>query len=242
MTKLVTGEWTFSFVNRRTVRRLPRATFAGMDTHLRDALTDSLSDRQLLSHAFYRRWEAGGLSRDELRSYAEQYRYFETMLPIFLESLVETLPEGRSREAVLDNLRDETAPPSHLELFEMFATFYGARAVTISPAMARLVEAYDVILRRGSAAALAGLWAYESQGAAIAQSKAEGLRAHYGVENDAATFWDAHWLVEGDHAAWTLEALSLLDPDNEEVSTSARLIADAWWSFLDERELAVASN
>jgi pyrroloquinoline-quinone synthase len=213
-----------------------------MDTQLHDALGASLSDRQLLSHAFYRRWEAGELSREELRSYAEQYRYFETMLPLFLESLAEKLPEGSSRDAVLENLRDETAPPSHLELFEMFATFYGARAVTISPAMARLVEAYDVILEQSTAAALAGLWAYESQGAAIARSKAEGLRAHYGVESDAATFWDAHWLVEGDHAAWTLEALSSLDPDADEAAESARLIGEAWWSFLDERELAVASN
>jgi pyrroloquinoline-quinone synthase len=211
-----------------------------MDTQFSDALADSLSDRQLLTHAFYRRWEAGELSREELRSYAEQYRYFETMLPIFLESLAEKLPEGTSRDAVLDNLRDETAPPSHLELFEMFATFYGARAVTISPAMARLLEAYDTVLERGSAAALAGLWAYESQGAAIAKSKAEGLRAHYGVENDAATFWDAHWLVEGDHAAWTLEALSSFNPDADEVAAAARLIGDAWWSFLDERELAAA--
>jgi pyrroloquinoline-quinone synthase len=213
-----------------------------MNTHLPDALTDSLSDRQLLSHAFYRRWEAGELSREELRSYAEQYRYFETMLPLFLESLAEKLPEGSSRDAVLDNLRDETAPPSHLELFEMFATFYGARAVTISPAMARLVEAYDTLLERGSSAALAGLWAYESQGAAIAKSKAEGLRTHYGVESDAATFWDAHWLVEGDHADWTLDALSSLDPDASEAAASARLIGEAWWSFLDERELAVATN
>jgi pyrroloquinoline-quinone synthase len=211
-----------------------------MDTQFSDALADSLSDRQLLTHAFYHRWEAGELSREELRSYAEQYRYFETMLPIFLESLAEKLPEGTSRDAVLDNLRDETAPPSHLELFEMFATFYGARTVTISPAMARLLEAYDTVLERGSAAALAGLWAYESQGAAIAKSKAEGLRAHYGVENDAATFWDAHWLVEGDHAAWTLEALSSFNPDADEVAAAARLIGEAWWSFLDERELAAA--
>jgi pyrroloquinoline quinone (PQQ) biosynthesis protein C len=212
-----------------------------MRTSLSDALTNSLADRQLLSHPFYQRWEAGHLSREELRSYAEQYRYFETMLPAFLESLAEQLPEGTSRDAVRDNLRDETAPPSHLELFEMFATFYGARAVTISPAMAELLTAYEVVLEHGSASALAGLWAYESQGAAIAKSKSEGLRAHYGVENDAATFWDAHWLVEGDHAAWTLDALGALDADDDELAQSARLIGDAWWSFLDERELAVAS-
>ncbi len=213
-----------------------------MDTQISDMLADSLSDRQLLSHPFYRRWEAGELSRDELRSYAEQYRYFETMLPTFLESLAEQLPEGISRDAVLDNLRDETAPPSHLELFEMFATFFGARAVTISPAMAQLVAAYDLVLGQGSASALAGLWAYEGQGAAIAKSKAEGLRTHYGVGSDGAAFWDAHWLVEGDHAAWALDALSALEPKLDDVADAARRVGEAWWSFLDERELAAAST
>jgi len=33
-----------------------------------------------------RRWEAGELKRDELTHYAEQYRFFETMLPTFFNS------------------------------------------------------------------------------------------------------------------------------------------------------------
>jgi pyrroloquinoline-quinone synthase len=211
-----------------------------MDTQISDALTTTLSDRQLLTHPFYRRWESGQLSRDELTSYAEQYRYFETMLPTFLESLSEQLPEGTARDAVIDNLRDETTPPSHLELFELFATHYGARNVDASPAMEELLEAYRDVLSRGPESALAGLWAYESQGAAIASSKAEGLRTHYGVDSIGVAFWDAHWLVEGDHATWTLEALAALRPDVNDVAGAARRVGEAWWSFLDERELAVA--
>lgn len=211
-----------------------------MDTQIRDVLVESLSDRQLLTHPFYRRWESGQLSRDELTSYAEQYRYFETMLPTFLESLSEKLPQGAARDAVLDNLRDETTPPSHLELFELFATCYGAANADVSPAMAGLLEAYGDVLSRGSESALAGLWAYESQGAAIASSKADGLRTHYGVDSAGVAFWDAHWLVEGDHAAWTLDALTALEPDVNDVCGAARRVGEAWWSFLDERELAVA--
>jgi pyrroloquinoline-quinone synthase len=209
-----------------------------MQTEINDALTTSLSERQLLSHPFYRRWECGQLSREELTSYAEQYRYFETMLPAFLESLSEQLPEGPARDAVLDNLRDETTPPSHLELFELFATFYDASDAGASPAMLMLVDAYRKVLEKSPAAALAGLWAYESQGAAIAKSKAEGLRLHYGVDSAAVAFWDAHWLVEEDHAAWTLDALSMLEPNLDQAAIAASLIGGAWWSFLDERELA----
>jgi pyrroloquinoline-quinone synthase len=208
-----------------------------MDTSLNETLSTTLGDLQLLTHPFYRRWESGQLSREELTGYAEQYRCFETMLPNFLQALSEQLPEGPARDAVLDNLRDETAPPSHLELFELFAAFYGARDVAPSLAMVNLVDAYREVLKRSPASALAGLWAYESQGAAIAASKAGGLRSHYGAGGPALTFWDAHWIVEGDHAAWTLEALSMLEPDVEEVSSAARLVGEAWWSFLDEREL-----
>jgi pyrroloquinoline-quinone synthase len=211
-----------------------------MQTEINEVLATSLSEVQLLSHPFYRRWECGQLSREELTSYAEQYRYFETMLPVFLESLSEQLAEGPARDAVLDNLRDETSPPSHLELFELFATFYGARDVAASPAMLKLVDAYHEVLERNPESALAGLWAYESQGGAIAKSKAEGLRSHYGVDSAAVAFWDAHWFVEGDHAAWTLEALSTLEPNADEVASAASLIGRAWWSFLDERELANA--
>ena len=50
-------------------------------------LDRTLEPYQLLEHPFYRRWEAGGLRRDELTSYAEQYRFFEAMLPTFLSSL-----------------------------------------------------------------------------------------------------------------------------------------------------------
>jgi pyrroloquinoline-quinone synthase len=211
-----------------------------MQTEINEVLDTSLSEVQLLSHPFYRRWECGQLSREELTSYAEQYRYFETMLPVFLESLSEQLAEGPARDAVLDNLRDETSPPSHLELFELFATFYGARDIAASPAMLKLVDAYHAVLEKNPESALAGLWAYESQGAAIAKSKAEGLRSHYGVDSAAVAFWDAHWFVEGDHAAWTLEALSTLEPNADEVASAANLIGQAWWSFLDERELANA--
>ncbi|MFY9782514.1 MAG: iron-containing redox enzyme family protein [Acidimicrobiales bacterium] len=211
-----------------------------MDTSLNETLNQTLRDRQLLSHPFYRRWECGQLGREELTSYAEQYRYFETMLPRFLDALSERLPEGPARDAVLDNLRDETMPPSHLELFELFATFYDANVVSASPAMTKLLDAYSEVLKKSPEGALAGLWAYESQGAAVASSKAEGLRTHYGADSAAIAFWDAHWEVEGDHAAWTLDALSMLEPDVEEVASAARLVGEAWWSFLDERELVNA--
>jgi pyrroloquinoline-quinone synthase len=216
---------------------IPKWYFQPMTTQLHETFDAALASRQLLEHPFYRRWEAGELKDGELTSYAEQYRYFETMLPTFLQRLSELLPEGAARDAVLDNLRDEVSPPSHLELFESFANFYDASDAPISPAMAALVHSYDEVLRQGPEAALAGLLAYESQGAAIADSKAAGLIKYFNASSDAAAFWTIHGTIEENHAQWTMDALASLEPNDADVEAGARLVGEAWWAFLDEREL-----
>jgi pyrroloquinoline quinone (PQQ) biosynthesis protein C len=103
--------------------------------------------------------------------------------------------------------------------------------------MTALVASYDEVLERSPQAALAGLLAYESQGAAIADSKAEGLVQHFNASSEATEFWTVHGSIEEDHAAWTMDALAFLNPDEGEVEWAARLIGDAWWAFLDERQL-----
>jgi pyrroloquinoline quinone (PQQ) biosynthesis protein C len=171
-----------------------------------------------------------------LTHYAEQYRFFEAMMPSFLQGIVEQLGDGPARDLVSANLVDEVTPPSHLELFALFARHYGARDAEASPAMAHLLEAYATVLTQGPARALAGLLAYESQGAAVADTKGAGLAAHYGASEDALIFWHQHGSIEGDHASWTVDALASLDPDLDDVAEGARIVGDAWWAFLDERD------
>jgi pyrroloquinoline-quinone synthase len=218
-------------------RRGSRCYIRDMTTDLQQSFFDALRDRQLLDHPFYRRWEAGELTRDEITRYAEQYRHFETMMPEFLTRLRDELEPGEARDLVGANLRDEVSPPSHLELFELFAAAFGAVKTAPSPAMQGIMDAYDGVARSGSVAALAGLLAYESQGASVADSKGAGLAKHYQAPLEALLFWDEHGSIEGDHAEWTFDALASLSPDLDEVRRAARLVGDAWWSFLDEREL-----
>jgi pyrroloquinoline-quinone synthase len=208
-----------------------------MSTGLQHSFFDALNDRQLLDHPFYQRWEMGTLTRDELTHYAEQYRHFETMMPGFLVRLRDDLEPGEARDLVDANLKDEVTPPSHLELFEQFAASFDASNVPPSPAMGALLDAYNDVAGQGPVSALAGLLAYESQGAAVAHSKGLGLAKHYNAPAEALVFWDEHGSIEGDHAEWTFDALASLDPDIDEVRTAARRVGDAWWAFLDEREL-----
>lgn len=201
-----------------------------------DVITGALVGRRLLDHPFYERWQAGELSRDELRSYASQYRHFEAMLPTFLQELVQITSDDAARDAARANLRDELGPPSHLELFDLFVDAVGAEGAAPTIATTELVGAYAAALRDGPATGFAGLAAYEVQAADIATTKAAGLKTHYGVSGDGLRFWEAHGEIEAEHAAWTLDALGSVTTTVAEISTAAEAVAAAWWRFLDERE------
>jgi len=209
-----------------------------MSVDVNRLLAAALDGRRLLDHPFYRRWESGGLAEGELASYAAQYRYFEESLPVTLGAIAGNLPEGRARDLVRANLADELGPPvSHIELFELFTRAVGATDEPPGEAVSDLVDVYRAAAADGPSEALAAVAAYELQAGEIAATKAAGLRDHYGVGEPGTRFWDVHATTEADHARWTVDALVELD-DFEAIGAAARRSADAWWSFLDERELA----
>jgi pyrroloquinoline-quinone synthase len=209
---------------------------------LAEAVAHSLEGRELLTHPFYRRWEAGQLDQRELAEYAVHYRAFEAALPAVLAAVVDRLRADGDLEAaamVERNLADELGRPQpHLNLFDRFADSLptAPEATTPGPAAHHLVDTYLDLADEGPVAALAGLAAYETQAAAIAASKAEGLRRWYGMDMEGTEFWDVHAAMDADHGDWAVEALALLEADPTEVGLAARRGADAWWALLDERE------
>ncbi len=212
------------------------------DAPLSGSLSRALEGRLLLTHPFYRRWEAGLLSQDELAEYAVHYRAFEAALPGVLSDVVDQLRaagEVEAEEMVIRNLSDELGRPEpHLDLFDRFASALpGAPASAApGPAAEALVQTYADLVAEGPAAALAGLAAYEIQASAIASTKANGLRRRYGMDVTGTEFWDVHAALEADHGDWAVEALLTLGADPAPVEQWARRGADAWWAFLDERE------
>ena len=201
------------------------------------AFANELRDRMLLTHPFYLRWERGEVSIAELAAYAGQYRHFESYLPRFLSDLVASLPAGTARDLVEANLADEKGDPTpHVEMFERFASGVGAKVEDSSPATSSLIATYEGLLAVGPDAALAGFVAYESQSSDVAARKAEGLRRHYGLDDEAVSFWEHHAAVDVRHGEWAQRAMEESSKDKLELLPFARQAADAWWSFLDERE------
>ena len=201
-------------------------------------LAEAIVGRRLLSHPFYRRWEAGSLSGRELASYAEQYRHIERALPGTLSTIAGALPQGKARDLVEANLADELrSPEPHAELFESFASAVGAAPdVRATPSTAALLAVVRTTASNDPAAALAMVAAYEVQAADIAGSKSDGLRRHYGLDAEGTRFWDVHRTQEVEHAGWSMEALAELGADPDVVLAAAIVSADSWWLFLTERE------
>ncbi len=203
-----------------------------------EVLAEAIVGRHLLTHPFYRRWEAGTLTGDELAAYAEQYRHIEQELPVTLAAIAAALPEGQARTLVEANLADELGcPEPHTQLFESFARASGAEPeARATPSTAALLAVVRTTAANDPVAALAMIAAYEVQAADIAGSKGDGLRRHYGFDEEGTRFWDVHRTQEVDHAGWSLEALSELGADPDVVQAAATVSADSWWLILSERE------
>jgi len=206
--------------------------------HIETAIRDRLRDRWLLDHPFYRRWTAGDVTIEELRAYAAQYRHFEAMVPAHLRAVAEVAEQPALREQALRNLADEAGTaPTHLELFERFASALGAPShADPSPAMTHLLDTYSATIAAGASAGSAAMLAYEMQAPDVSATKADGLRRHGILDGDALAFWDVHAGMDRDHSAWALEALAVSGTDEDVVVGAAGSAADAWWAFLDERE------
>lgn len=110
-----------NFINGQATRALHTQRWAFRGSHLqlsssfvmrksnlnRFALESSISDRQLLSHPFYRRWDSGELSISELRLYAKQSGTSKRRFRGSLRNCQNICPEGLARESIISNLADE---------------------------------------------------------------------------------------------------------------------------------------
>lgn len=206
--------------------------------HLTDEIDAALRGRQLLEHPFYRRWERGELAAHELAAYASQYANWERQLPVTLRAMLEATDDEVIAASIAANLHDELSPVPHTQLFDEFADGVGAAPEPPAPATTALVDLYAQATSRGLGFAVGVVAAYEVQAAEVAATKSDGLRRHYGASAATTRFWDLHATLESAHAQWSLDAAEGLD--REEVLRGVAASRDAWWGFLDERELLAA--
>jgi pyrroloquinoline-quinone synthase len=186
----------------------------------------------VLEHPFYTRWSAGELTKDELAVYAGEYRHAVVALAEASERVAELEP------ALASHATEERA---HVALWDRFADASGTRAAVPAPETVACAEAWSGA-HRDLPAHLAALYAIESAQPAIAQTKADGLREHYGY-TEGVEYFDLHATRDVEHAA---EERALLEPHLADADVSALLaeaeaVLEANWRLLDGVERMNAS-
>ncbi len=214
------------------------------------ALDGRLDRYDLLQHPFYQAWSKGELTHEDLREYAAEYWHHVSAFPAYLSALHSRLPDGKLRRIVLGNLAEEEGLQDgrpHSDLWMNFARGMDAqeadvRAREIGPQTLALLEHFREAMQGPHASALATLYAYESRVPAIAKTKSEGLKQHYGADEATRRYFTVHTTADIYHAqVWrsALAAELAVHPEQTEAAlTAGEDAARALWATLDGIESA----
>ena len=202
----------------------------------------AIERRHLLTHPFYTKWVGGTLPVEAIQEYARQYFAFEASFPRFLSAIHARTEQPEVRQSLLQNLWDEEhGRDNHAELWLRFAEGMGVRRDDVLEARRRqgtdaLVGTYrELATDHSVAAGVAAIHAYEHQVPAVAEAKIEGLRRHYGIDDERTlAFWEIHRELDVEHAGAERRILAeLAEASPEETLQATDRALDAWWEFLD---------
>jgi len=217
---------------------------------LLDRIDRQIDAKHLLNHPFYTKWNEGTLPREALQEYARQYYAFESSFPRFLSALHSRTEDAGVRQRILDNLWDEEhGTDNHAEMWLQFAEGIGVarddvKSAPRNAATQNLVDMYrEVTTESPVAEGVAAIYAYERQVPEVAQTKIDGLKRHYGVDDAAALrFFVIHGVLDIEHSGHEREMLGELaaGQDAEAISSTTQRALDAWWDFLSAVDMPAA--
>ena len=132
----------------------------------------------LLDHPFYRAWNEGKLTRNQLSLYAQQYGSF-----------IKLISEG------WQHAKEEAIATEEQEHYELWQKFGNSINQPVNNYFLPAVEALTISTRQNYktyAGALGALYAFEAQQPATATSKLQGLKEHYSNWNIDETYFNIH--------------------------------------------------
>jgi pyrroloquinoline-quinone synthase len=182
----------------------------------------------VLEHPFYRRWECGELSREELTAYAGEYRH-----------AVVALADAADAAAPLAGRDHADEERAHIDLWDDFAAAVGS-----APGPARL-EGTAACVNAWTAAAdpleaLGILYAVEAGQPDVAQTKMNGLAEHYDFASDGpgTRYFTLHAERDHEHAAESRDLLvrHAQPADADRIAAAAERALEGNWALLDSVE------
>jgi pyrroloquinoline-quinone synthase len=202
------------------------------------------AELSLLKHPFYQAWTAGTLTADRLRNYAVQYYQHVAAFPRYLSGLHSRCDDLETRQLLLENLIDEERGcENHPELWLRFAQALGLTrdevlAAPALPATTALIDTFSHLSRAVPlSAGLAALYVYESQVAAVASAKIDGLERFYGItDKTGVEFFTTHRDSDPYHAAAIARLIERHHTEFDDGAVpldAARQALEGVWNLLD---------
>jgi pyrroloquinoline-quinone synthase len=191
---------------------------------------DVVRDRwNVLRHPFYRRWECGELTREQLAYYAGEYRH---------------------AVVALSGLAKRASSPDHAAEEAAHVTLWGAFAHSLDAELDRparvetlaCVDAWDA--PADDLEGVAALYAIEATQPEVSQTKLDGLVRHYGFErgSSATAYFELHSERDHDHAAESRRVLEerATPADEDRLVAAAERALAGNWTLLDGVEAKAA--
>ena len=207
------------------------------------ALDDLIRERSILQHPFYRAWQRGELTSDQVATYSRVYYPHVAAFPRYLKNAINCASDSVIRSALEQNLDDElTNPAPHPELWLDFAaaTSQEGQAVKCGepvPKTADSIATFDRLTNRDIASGLTALYAYESQQPEVAAEKLRSLRDCYGIHSpQALSYFAVHATADMEHRAAERSAIGrCLDSGTSPgtIMDAAEEALDAYRNLLD---------
>lgn len=223
---------------------MTQATNRPASSRFENNLRDAVMEYSMLKHPFYVAWTEGRLSKSVLARYAKQYYAHVSAFPTYVSGVHSRCDDVSIRQQLLENLiEEERGEENHPELWLRFAEALGVtredvRAAELLPSTKDSVRRLQSLTQSADyREGLAALLAYESQIPDVAQTKREGLKNFYGIEDErAVAFFRVHESIDILHQQVEMQ---LLEEQCQSPAAQDRAIASAGeaakalWSFLD---------
>lgn len=225
---------------------MPRSQFEA-------ALTEAVMEYSMLKHPFYVAWTEGKLSKAVLGEYAKQYYAHVRAFPTYVSAVHSGCEDLSIRQELLENLiEEERGEENHPELWLRFAEGLGVnrdevRNAKLLPSTRESVARLKSLTRSDDyREGLAALYAYETQIPEVAQTKREGLKSFYEIDDErAVSFFRVHESIDALHQQIEKRILGDECRSGEEQGRAieaARESAKALWVFLDGVTAAYLAN
>ena len=189
-----------------------------------EKIDSEIDKHHLLNHSFYKAWNEGALEKETIKEYAAQYFQHVTLFPRYLSAIHSNCDDIQVRQLLLENLNDEDkGKDNHPELWMRFAEGMGNSRDEIKNKVAlkettELVETFMKLSRSEKYhIGLAALYCYESMQPEISETKKDGLKEFYGInEENTLKFFTVHMHADKWHRAVVRKMLVELSKTKEQ--------------------------